>query len=84
MHISHSKSFNVPVSIAHATLAHMINVYEICLNTTKYPIFNVQDFRYCLWTSMNYIGCVFALHPTLYNVKLSVTLLLVISQKHAY
>ncbi len=50
MHISHTKSFNIPVSIALATLAHIINVYEICLNTTNYPIFNMQDFRYCLWT----------------------------------
>ncbi len=33
MHISLTKSFNIPVSIALATLAHMINVYEICLNT---------------------------------------------------
>ncbi len=39
-------------SIALATLGHMINVYEICLNTTNYPIFNMQDFRYCLWTSI--------------------------------
>ncbi len=29
MHISHTKSFNIPVSIALATLAHMINVYEM-------------------------------------------------------
>ncbi len=48
MHISHTKSFNIPVSIALATLVHMINVYNICLNTTNYPIFNMQDFRYCL------------------------------------
>ncbi len=52
MHISHTKSFNIPVSIALATLAHMINVYEIYLNTTNYTIFNMQDFRYCLWTSI--------------------------------
>ncbi len=52
MRISHTKSFNIHVSIALATLAHMINVYEICLNTTNYPIFNMQDFRYCMWTSM--------------------------------
>ncbi len=52
MYISHTKSFNIPVSIALATLAHMINVYEICLNTTNYPIFNMQDFRYCLFTSI--------------------------------
>ncbi len=32
MDISHTKSFNIPVSIALATLAHMTNVYEICLN----------------------------------------------------
>ncbi len=50
MYIPHTKSFNIPVSIAINTLAHMINVYEICLNTTNYPIFNMQDFRYCLWT----------------------------------
>ncbi len=35
MHILHTKSFNIPVSIALATLAHMTNVYEICLNTTN-------------------------------------------------
>ncbi len=52
MHISHTKSFNIPVSITLATLAYMINVYEICLNTTNYPIFNMQDFRYCPWTSI--------------------------------
>ncbi len=52
MHISHTKFFNIPISIAIATLAHMINVYKICLNATKYPIFNMQDFRYCLWTSI--------------------------------
>ncbi len=52
MHIWHTKSFNILVSIALSTLAHVINVYEICLNTTNYPIFNMQDFRYCLWTSI--------------------------------
>ncbi len=46
MHISYTKSFNIPVSIAFATLAHMLNVYEICLNTTNYPIFNKQ--RLCI------------------------------------
>ncbi len=50
MHISCTKSLNIPISIAFATLAHMINVYEICLNTTNYPIFNMQGFIYCLWT----------------------------------
>ncbi len=40
-----------------AILAHMINVYAICLNTTNYPIFNMQYFRYCLWTSiLDYFG----------------------------
>ncbi len=42
MRISYTKSFNIPVSIAFATLVHMINVYEICLNTTNYPILNMQ------------------------------------------
>ncbi len=52
MHISHTKSFNIHISIALATLAHMINVYEICLNTTHFLIFKLQYFRYCLWTSI--------------------------------
>ncbi len=52
MHISHTKSFNIPVSIALAIPAHVINVYEICLNTTNYPVLNMQDFRYCLWTAI--------------------------------
>ncbi len=47
------RHFNIPVSIALATLAHIINVYNICLNTTNYPIFNMQDFRYCMWTSIS-------------------------------
>ncbi len=54
---SYAKSFNIPVSIALATLAHMIDVYEICFNTTNYLIFNMQDFRYCLWSSnLDYFG----------------------------
>ncbi len=52
MHIWHMKSFNIPVSIALATLVHMINVYEIYPNATNYPIYNMQDFRFCLWTSI--------------------------------
>ncbi len=52
IHISYTKSFNVPVSIAFATLAHMINVYEICLNTTNYVVFNMQGVIYRLWTSI--------------------------------
>ncbi len=52
MHISYTKSFNIPVSIAFATLARMINVYKIYLNTTNYLIFNMQGFIYCLWTSI--------------------------------
>ncbi len=39
MYISHTKSFNI--SFALATLAHMLNMYEICLNTTNYLIFNI-------------------------------------------
>ncbi len=35
------------------SLAHMLNVYmKMCLNTTNYPIFNMQDFRYRLCTSI--------------------------------
>ncbi len=44
MHISHTKSFNIPVSIALATLAHIINVYEIFLSTTK--LFDIQYARF--------------------------------------
>ncbi len=36
-HISHANSFNIPVSIGLATLAHMLKLYEIYLNTTNYP-----------------------------------------------
>ncbi len=35
MHISHTKSFNIPVSIALATLAYVINVYEIISQYNK-------------------------------------------------
>ncbi len=45
MHISHSKSFNIPVSFARAILAHMINMYEICLNITNYPIYSICKFQ---------------------------------------
>ncbi len=55
-HISHPKSFNIPVSIG-LTLAHMLNGYEICLNKTNCPIFNMQDFIYCLCTcNLNCFG----------------------------
>ncbi len=50
--ISHAKSFNTHVSTARATLAQMINVYEICVNTTHSPIFNMQGFICCRWTSI--------------------------------
>ncbi len=46
MHVSHTKSFNIPVSIALATLAHMINVYEMCLSirqTIWYSICKILD-----------------------------------------
>ncbi len=33
-------------------LAHMLNGYEIYLNTTKYLIFNMQDFIYWLCASI--------------------------------
>ncbi len=66
MHISHTKSFNIPLSIALAKLPHRINVYEICLSTTNYRIFNMQDFRYCLWTSI--LDCFGQLVSLLYKV----------------
>ncbi len=52
MHISHTKSFNIPVSIALATLAHIINVYEICLNKLsdiQYARFQIlpMDLPFC-------------------------------------
>ncbi len=53
-HFSHTKSFNIPVSIGRPTLAHMLNGYEICLNKTNYPIFNMQYFRYWLCISILY------------------------------
>ncbi len=37
---------HTPVSIEHITRANMLNGYEICLNTTNYPICNMQDVRY--------------------------------------
>ncbi len=39
--------FNITISIGRTTVAH-INGYELYLNTTLYPIFNMQTFRYCL------------------------------------
>ncbi len=40
-HISHTNFFNIPVSIGLTTLAHMLNGYEICLNTSNYLFFNI-------------------------------------------
>ncbi len=51
-HISYTNSFNIPVSIGLTTLAHMLNLYGICLNTTNHMIFNMRDFRYLLCTSI--------------------------------
>ncbi len=51
-HISHTISFNIPVSFGLTTLSHMLNSYKICLNTTNYLIFIMQDFIYWLWTSI--------------------------------
>ncbi len=51
MHISHTKYFNIPVLIALATLAHMINVYEICLNTTNYLIYSICKISDIAWVS---------------------------------
>ncbi len=44
---THTICFNIPVSIGLTTLAHMLNGHAICLNTSNYPIFNMQYFRYC-------------------------------------
>ncbi len=44
MHISYINSFDISVSIAFATLAHMINVYEICLN--KNQLSDIQYARF--------------------------------------
>ncbi len=45
-HISHTNSFNIHVSIGLITLADMLIGYEVCLNTTNYPICIMQDFKY--------------------------------------
>ncbi len=65
----------MPVSIRLTTHAQMLNMYEICLNTTNYLIFNMQDFRYWLCTFMLdcfghvwllfHILSVWSYHPTL-------------------
>ncbi len=49
------KSFNIPVSVGLTTPAHMLNGYKICLNTTNYLIFNIQDFRY--WLCCSILDC---------------------------
>ncbi len=41
-HMSDTKSFNMPVLIGLTTHAYMLNGCEICLNTAKYPILNMQ------------------------------------------
>ncbi len=51
-HISQNKSFNIDVSIWLATLTHIFNGYDISFNTKNYPIFNMQDFRKCVWSRM--------------------------------
>ncbi len=53
MHISHTKSFNIHLSIALATLAHMINVYEICrnkLSNIQYGRFQILPMDLPFWT----------------------------------
>ncbi len=45
-HNSYIRSFSIPVGIVLLALAHKLNGYEICLNTTYHPIVNVHDFRY--------------------------------------
>ncbi len=51
-YILNTKSFGTPVSIGLAAPAHMQNRHEVCLNTTNYVIFNMQDFRCWLYTSI--------------------------------
>ncbi len=47
----------IPVSIGLTIPVHMLNRYEIYLNTTNYPICNMQDLRYWLCTSiLEYFG----------------------------
>ncbi len=46
MHVSHTKSFNIPVSFALAILAHMINVYEIYLMSPYNKLSHIQYARF--------------------------------------
>ncbi len=46
--VSHAISFNISFSIGFTTLAYMFNGYVISLITTKYPIFNMQNYRHWL------------------------------------
>ncbi len=55
-HIQNPSIYLFQLDVNNATLAHMLNWYEICLNRTNYPVFNMQDFRYWLYTS--FLFCV--------------------------
>ncbi len=56
-HILHTKSFNMPVSYGLTTVAHLLNGYEVCLNTTNCLIVNMSKFRYWMCTSiLDYFG----------------------------
>ncbi len=51
-HTLNIQMFSVPISNEFEIgTAHMLNGYEICLNTTDYPSFNMY-FRYWLCTSI--------------------------------
>ncbi len=51
-HVSQNKTSNIYISIWLATLAHILNKYDISLNAINYLIFNKEDFRDGLWSSM--------------------------------
>ncbi len=55
-HIQHYSIYVFQMDLLHL-LCNMLNWYEACLSTTNYPIFNMQDFRFWLRTSISdYFG----------------------------
>ncbi len=51
-HILQNKTFNTLALIWLATLAHILNGYDISLNTKNYSLCNIQYVRYGLQTSI--------------------------------
>ncbi len=41
--ISHTKSVNIPISIGHTILAHMLKWYDKCLSDFQYARFQILD-----------------------------------------